>query len=273
MTVRAPSLPRLSGVVRAGAALAGGHVATEGAVVLAYHDVGDDPSNRTDHYVSPAQLRRQLTTAVDMGVRFVDLVTLTEAFLSGQPVDGLAAVVFDDGLVGVHRHALPVLADLGLTATVFAVTSGLGSSPPWWRGAARLMTRGELAEVAGAGFAVASHTRTHPSLPGLDATGLADELVGARHELQDLVQTPVDLLAYPFGHHDARVREAVAAAGYAAGFSFLNGRITAGLDRFRLPRITMWAGQGRARLAYHLARSSRSWPDTQSDVVGGPGAE
>lgn len=265
-------LARLSGVVRAGAALAGGRVATGGAVVLAYHDVGNDPCNSTDHYVSPAQLRRQLTTAADVGLRFVELVTLTEAFLSGERVDGLASVAFDDGLVGVHRHALPVLADLGVPGTVFAVTRGLGSPPPWWRGASRLMDRRELAEVAGAGFAVASHTRTHRSLPGLDATALADELVGARRELQDLVQAPVDLLAYPFGHHDARVREAVAGAGYAAGFSFLNGRITAGLDRYRLPRITMGSGQGRARLAYHLVRSSRSWPDTQSDAVGGPEA-
>ncbi len=267
------SLARLSGAVRAGAALAGGRMATRGAVVLAYHDVGDDPSNRTDYYVSPAQLRRQLTTAADAGLRFVDLATLTQAFLSGQPVDGLAAVAFDDGLAGVHRHAVPVLAHLGLPATVFAVTQGLGSPPPWWRGAARLMTRRELAEVAGAGLAVAAHTRTHPSLPGLDATALADELVGARHELQDLVQAPVDLLAYPFGHHDARVREAAAVAGFAAGFTFLNGRVSPGLDPFRLPRFTMWSGQGRARLIYHLARSARSWPDTQSDIMGGPGAD
>ncbi|MDP9020793.1 MAG: hypothetical protein M3N25_08325, partial [Actinomycetota bacterium] len=60
--------------------------------------------------------------------------------------------------------------------------------------------------------------------------------------------------------------------GYRAGYSFLNGRITAGLDRYRLPRITMGRGQGRPRLAYHLVRSSRSWPDTQSDAVGGPEA-
>lgn len=269
MTVSATSLARLRGVVRAGVALAGGRVVTEGAVVLAYHDVGDDPSGGGDYYVSPAQLRRQLATAADVGVRFVPLATLTEAFLSGEPVDGLAAVVFDDGLVGVHRHALPVLADLGVPATVFAVTRGLGSPPPWWRGAARLMTGGELAEVARAGVAVASHTRTHRSLPALGASALADELVGARHELEDLVQAPVDVLAYPFGHHDSRVRDAVAGAGYAAGFSFLNGRVTAGLDRFRLPRITMWSGQGRARLAYHLIRPAGSWPDTQSDVVCG----
>lgn len=269
MTVSAASLARLSGVARAGLALAGRGVATEGAVVLAYHDVGDDPANRTDYYVSPTQLRRQLTTAADVGVRFVPLATLTETFLAGEPVDGLGTVVFDDGLVGVHRHALPLLCELGVPATVFAVSRGAGSAPSWWPGAARLMTRAELAEVAGAGCTVASHTRTHRSLPGLDATALADELVGARRELEDLVQAPVDLLAYPFGHHDGRVREAVAGAGYRAGFSFLNGRITAGLDRYRLPRLTMWSGQGRSRLAYHLSRPPASWPDTQPEAVTG----
>jgi peptidoglycan/xylan/chitin deacetylase (PgdA/CDA1 family) len=115
--------------------------------------------------------------------------------------------------------------------------------------------------------AIASHTRTHPSLPSLSPSALGEELAGSRRYLEDLVGAPVDLFAYPFGHHDPTVREAVAAAGYRAGYSFLNGRITAGLDRYRLPRLNMWSGQGRSRLAYHLARPPASWPPTQLETV------
>lgn len=267
MSALGVGLGRTLGLAGAGAALSGVRVRIGGAVVLAYHDVGDDPGNRTEFYLSPRQLRSQLTTAVRLGYRFVDLSALIQAWLTGAPVDGLAAVVFDDGLVGVHRHALPVLSDLSVPATVFTVTEAMGSSPPWWRGADRVMTPGELCEVAGAGVRIASHTRRHPSLPGLSADLLRDELAGARTLLEDLTQSPVRLMAYPFGHHDARVREAAGDAGYLAGFSFLNGRITAGLDRYRLPRLNMGSGQGTARLAYHLVRPARSWPDTQAESV------
>jgi len=75
----------------------------------------------------------------------------------------------------------------------------------------------------------------------------------------------MDLFAYPFGDYDSEVCHVVDAAGYRAAFTFLNGRIVPGLDRLRLPRLNMWAGQNHGRLAYHLARSVTSWGDTQPD--------
>jgi peptidoglycan/xylan/chitin deacetylase (PgdA/CDA1 family) len=129
------------------------------------------------------------------------------------------------------------------------------------------MTQGELAEAVQAGCALAAHTTDHLSLPGLGSAALREQLDGGRARLEDIGGQPVDLIAYPFGHHDARVREAAEVAGYRAGFSFLNGRIQDGQDRFMLPRFTMHAGHSRARLAFHLARPASSWPDHQRDVV------
>jgi peptidoglycan/xylan/chitin deacetylase (PgdA/CDA1 family) len=264
--LRGSSMGRLIGAVGALRLLGGGKVRVPGAIVFAYHDVGDDPSNTTDYFVSPATLRAQLSWALEWGLRFVDLSVLTSAAQRGAELDGLAAIVFDDSLVGVHHHAMPVLVDLGLPATVFTVSGALGTSPPWWSGAARVMTRDEILELTAAGFRIQSHTRTHPSLPLLDDWAASREIVDSRAELEDLVRAPVDLFAYPFGHYDRRARAVVAEAGYQAGYSFLNGRITPGLDMYRLPRLNMWAGQTRLRLAYHLARPASSWPDHQPDV-------
>ncbi|HUF84538.1 MAG TPA: hypothetical protein VMQ81_08110, partial [Acidimicrobiia bacterium] len=72
---------------------------------------------------------------------------------------------------------------------------------------------------------------------------------------------------YPFGHHDDGVRAVARRVGYRAGFTFLNGRVEGGLDRYRLPRLTMYEGHTRAMLAYHLARPASSWPDHQVDRV------
>jgi peptidoglycan/xylan/chitin deacetylase (PgdA/CDA1 family) len=214
--------------------------------------------------------RDQLSAARDWGLEFVDVATLIDALVAGESVDGLTAVTFDDALRGVREHALPVLAELGITATVFVVADALGTDPTWYPGSERVLTEAELRDVVAAGHRIGSHTLTHASLPAIDDAALRSELADSRDQLSDLTSAPVDLLAYPHGHHDARVRSAAASAGYRAGFTFFNGRVTTGIDPFKLPRLTMSATHTRSRLAYHLARPSSSWPDHQVDTPGDP---
>jgi peptidoglycan/xylan/chitin deacetylase (PgdA/CDA1 family) len=247
--------------------LVGGSLHTNGAVVFAYHDVGPEAS-KADFFVTDQMLREQLSAARDWGLEFVDLATLVDALLTGERVDGLTAVTFDDALLGVREHALPVLAELGITATVFVVADALGRDPSWYPESERVLTADELRDVVAAGHRIGSHTLTHASLPAIDDAVLRSELAGSREKLSDLTSVDVDLLAYPHGHHDPRVRNVAAQAGYRAGFTFFNGRVTDGLDPFKLPRLTMSATHTRSRLAYHLARPSWSWPDHQVDVPG-----
>lgn len=258
-----PLRRRLRAAATTARILAGGRAEPPGAVVFAYHNVDDD-AGATDLYsVTPARLRAQLGAAQRAGVRFIDLGELTGKFLAGDSLDGLGAVAFDDGLVGVHHHALPVLVELRVPATVFVVTDVVGSSPPWWPNMARTMTRRELEEVMAADIRVAAHSRTHPSLVGLDERRLRIEVQDARNLLQDVAQAPVELFGYPFGNHDAAARAAVGEAGYKGAFTFVNGRVVPGMDRLRLPRLTMGPHHGLLRMAYHLARPADTWPDTQ----------
>jgi peptidoglycan/xylan/chitin deacetylase (PgdA/CDA1 family) len=235
--------------------------------VLTYHDVTGDPEN-TIEQVSPIALRTQLAAAVRWGVRFVPLPELSERFLRGDSVDRLGAITFDDALVGVHRSAVGILAELGLPATVFVVTDRLGvAEPDWYPGSARVMTVDELREVARAGIDIQSHSRTHADLPRLDSRSLDRELGGSRADLSDLLGRDIAYLAYPFGHYDDRVRSAARQAGYRAAFTFRNARIELGLDPYRLPRVSMPADAGRLRLAYTLARPPWSFPDHQLAAV------
>ncbi|HEY4397384.1 MAG TPA: polysaccharide deacetylase family protein [Acidimicrobiia bacterium] len=258
---------RAAGVVRGTAAMAGWRPRPRGASVLTYHDVTDDPAKPTEQ-VTPAALQAQLTTALHWGLRFVPLPDLSERVLRGEPVDGLAAITFDDALVGVHRNAMGVLAELDLPATVFVVTDRLGTEEPvWYPGSDRVMTIDELREVAAAGVDVQSHTRTHADLPSIRGAALDEELAGSRAALGDLLGREVEYLAYPFGHYDSHVRTAARDAGYRAAFTFRNGRVVPGLDPYRLPRLPMWTGASRFRLAYNLARPPWSFPESQVDSV------
>jgi len=252
------------GAVSALAALVGRGVHTSGAIVLAYHDVADgasaDGASAAEFTVSPARLRAQLESALGWGLRFVDADSLVDDLRAGRAVDGLAAITFDDGLVGVHEHALAVLRDLGLPATAFVVGAGWGERPEWSPRDRRTMTLPELRDLVAAGVRIGSHGVSHRSLPQLDPVGVGRELADSRASLEELSGVPVDLLAYPFGDHSAAVRVAAADAGYRAAFGFANGRVVTGSDVYALPRLCMSGRQRRARLAYHLARPPGSWP-------------
>ena len=260
-----PAAPRT--LLRAVRVAAGRPVRGTGAVVLAYHDIRLTPGG---YHVTPAQLAQHIGLVRSAGLRLVPVAALVDALAAGDDVRDLAAVTFDDALLGVAELALPVLRRLDVPATVFAVAERLGCEPDWTTGERRTLSADELRDLVGApGIALGSHTATHRSLPSLDDDELLAELAGARATLVGLIGPPVDLLAYPFGHHDDRVRQAARAAGYRAGFTFLNGRVIAGQDAFRLPRLTMGTHHSRARWAHHLGRPADSWPDTQLPAVRG----
>jgi peptidoglycan/xylan/chitin deacetylase (PgdA/CDA1 family) len=105
-------------------------------LILSYHRVSLD--FRTDAadslpslLVAADTMRRQLAQLA----RTCDVVPLDDALrilselpraLRG-PARDYAVVTFDDGYVGVHDHALPVLAELRMPATVFMATGFAGT--------------------------------------------------------------------------------------------------------------------------------------------------
>lgn len=248
------------GLAHAAASFVGRPLPTAGlgAAVLCYHDVGTEP-NPPEYSVTPGQLRAQLEAVLGWGLRVVELSEIVARLAAGGDLDGLAAVTFDDGLLGVLDAALPVLEDLEIPATVFVVTDLQGVPVPFWPGAARTLTAEELHTLAAAGIRLGSHSCTHASLPDVDDDTLRHELVGSRAAIAELTGAAPEMLAYPFGHQDTRVRCMTAEAGYRAAFTFSFGRVVPGTDPYAIPRFCMGAGHHRARLAYHLARPPQAW--------------
>lgn len=231
-----------------------------GAAVLCYHDVGTDPANHTDYYVSPDRFRDHLEWIADWGLTVVPLAEIVDRLVAGRSLDGLVAITFDDGLVGLHTHVAPILESRRVPATVFVVADVLGIDPPFWPGANRTLSDAELRALAATGLvSFGSHTCTHVSLPDVTPDVRRQELVGSRTRLESIVGTPIDLLAYPSGHHDAEVEHATAAAGYRAAFTFSFGRAIPSTDPFAIPRFCIGPDHDAFRLARQLARPVAAW--------------
>lgn len=88
-----------------------------------------------------------------------------------------------------------------------------------------IMTWDQVRALAKAGMAVESHTRHHRVLDTLDDAALREELIGSRRDLEYALGRPVQAIAYPVGRpiQQARIRAAIADAGYRVGFANSGG--------------------------------------------------
>jgi peptidoglycan/xylan/chitin deacetylase (PgdA/CDA1 family) len=239
-------------------------------LVLAYHAVSERwPA---DLSVTPERFAAQLTLLTERGYRGA---TLQQA-LSDPPAEKTVAVTFDDGFRSVATLAFPILRRHGLPATVFVPTDHVGTGEPmrWpgidqWLGGEHepeLLPLGwdELAMLAGAGWEVGSHTRSHPRLTRIDDAGLEDELRGSRESCERRLSLPCRTLAYPYGDHDRRVVAAARAAGYEAACTLPEDFRSD--DVLRTPRVGVYHGDGddvfRLKISPWMRRARRSpmWP-------------
>lgn len=219
-------------------------------LALAYHGVAAVPLRHDPHrlFTSPRALRRHARRLRAYGYRFVTVGELARR-VTADGGEGCAALSFDDGFADSLGS---VLAELGLPATVFAVSGWLGGEHPDVPGAS-IMTAPELRALHAAGVEIGGHTVTHPDLTTLPPDRQFEELATCRHQLEAIVDAPVETAAYPYGAADEVTRAACAAAGYRAAVRVL-GR-GSWSNPFDLPRQDMLNGCSTAGL--RLKRTGR----------------
>ena len=210
-----------------------------GVPILMYHQVGPHrPGSRLNRWrVTEADFERHLALLARRGYRGIALRDL----LDDPAGDGgrRAVLTFDDGFDGVRTLALPRLARLGFSSTVFAVAGKPGGTNDWDGEVPgdRLLDGAGLRELASAGMEIGSHGLRHRALPGLPADEVRRETVESRARLEDLLGAPVTTFCYPYGAFDDRSVEAVREAGYRAATVIRSGIPPDLSDPFRLRRV------------------------------------
>lgn len=197
--------------------------------------------------------RRRLVVDLDLALAWIDR--------RGRLPRRMSAVTFDDGFVSVFEHAWPVVRDLRLPITVFLVAgtlTGPGRPVDWVDDPPatplRTMTLAQALEMQDGGAVIGSHSYAHANLTELSDEGCVRDLRESRELLSELFGTPVDLLAYPRGLNDARVRRCAARAGYRAAFTLPEAQEP--VDRFGVPRVGIYRGN---RIGHLALKSSRPY--------------
>jgi peptidoglycan/xylan/chitin deacetylase (PgdA/CDA1 family) len=227
-----------------------------GFPVLMYHAV----DTAVDPYavqVSPGRLRQQLQTLRRLGYRGVSMQDL---FGAGGSADRLVGLTFDDGYADFADTAVPILDELGFTATVFVVAGQLGGTNEWDDPPRRaLMRADQVRAVHAAGHEVGSHGMNHVRLVGMSAERVSHELVESKAVLEEIIESPVSGFCYPYGVLDPRtVRQVQDVYDYACGVAVRPSGNRWAIPRFHVGQrdTPLWIA---AKLALRPARERFQW--------------
>lgn len=215
-------------------------------LVLMYHSVSPYDEDPYEVTVSPERFEQHMRWLFERGMRGVAMGELLGAAVEGR-ARRLVGLTFDDGYEDFLTYALPVLEHYGFTATVFALAGRLGGRNEWDRPGPEkaLLTASEVRRVAKSGMEIGSHGLDHVTLPEADDTQLRAETIHSRAILQDLVGQQIKGFCYPYGKLDARVVEAVRAAGYSYACAIGPSRA---IGRHAIPRTYVHDGDSSWRL-------------------------
>lgn len=209
----------------------------QAAVVLLYHHVSERTPAATS--VTPAQFAEHLQKLADEGFQVVRLDELVERVRAGEPAQSrLAAITFDDAYRSILENALPLLKQQGWPATVFVATEAVGQG-------GNIMSADDLRALEREGWLLTNHGHQHLHMVRRQPdeserawlARLREDITQAEELLaQWLEKAPPKFFAYPYGEHDAKVRELLRELGYI-GFAQRSGAVGAQVDWQNVPRI------------------------------------
>ncbi|OQD55051.1 polysaccharide deacetylase [Streptomyces phaeoluteigriseus] len=214
--------------------------------ILMYHAVAADPNDATrDLSVSPQAFAEQMALIADRGLTPLTIADLAARWRSGRPLPALPVLItFDDGYEGVHRHALPALAEHGLSATLFVTTGWLRGAYDTGGGLDTMLGWRQVRELADAGVEIGGHSHSHPQLDQLGDSALRAELTRCRDIVAGELGAPPVSFAYPYGYSSRRVRTAVRENGFAQALAVGNALARRAQGPYALRRVTVRRGTG-----------------------------
>ena len=220
--------------------------------ILLYHSVRDVPAPGFEPYTaSPDQFAGHLDRLLDRGFTPLTVGAMLALSAAGTLPAKPAVITVDDGFTDFATAAWPLLAQRGLSATLYVTAGALGRGSGWLGAAGAelaVLSAAALRDLAAAGCEIGAHSMTHPHLDCLAPDAAYAEIRDSRDALEQALGRPVDSFAYPHGYHSRVTRELVVSAGYRSAAAVRNALSHTADDRYTLARVTVTADHDVAAL-------------------------
>lgn len=219
--------------------------------VLAYSDIGTS-SVQTQH-VSRSAFNQQMHWLKAEGFMTITPKQLTEFLkFSGQIPRRSVLITFDTASLGLYQNGIPILRELGFTATVFVATNRVGDRDA--------MTWDQIRQLHENGFTIGCGGQSGRSLihraKGQSFISyfnrVESEMRLARQAIETYLNEPCLFLAYPQGDTSHLVAAMAAKLGFAAAFIRQAGDNPFFADRYGLHRYPINHGMSLEQFGQRL---------------------
>lgn len=218
--------------------------------VLIYHKI-DLPTSDVKirgAYTAPIKFERQITYLKKNGFVFYTASELIKHFSEHDkfPEKGIT-VTFDDCWKDNYLNAFPILQKLGVKATIFLVPACIGRTTDLvtadGEGKREHLSEADIVEMSAHGIEFGSHSMNHKLFHQISPQEIEYEAFESKKYIENLVQKPCSVFAYPAGFFTDLAKEALQKAGYKAAFSTVYGPETE-TDMYALNRTEILRRDG-----------------------------
>ena len=204
-----------------------------GVPVLNYHQINDEKHSAITLHVD--QFKEQMEYLHNHGYNTITLNQLYDYLQNGSDLPEKPIVItFDDGYVDNYEHALPILKEYNMKATLFMI-SDAANTPGF-------VNTAQMHQMESAGFDIQGHTNHHKILTHMDPTELPDAILGGKTSMEGILGEPINYLAYPGGFNDMLVQYVTKQSGYKMAFTVQPGTVKPGDNLYALNRLAVFQG-------------------------------
>ena len=207
--------------------------------VLCYHNLA--PQSKGRMILAAKVFEEQMRYLKNQGYRVINLKQFVEfVSLKRQLPRRSVLLTFDDGYRSFLQYAVPVLKELGFTATLFVYTDYVGAG-------GNALTWADLKKLQQEGFDIQAHSKSHGDMvrAGNESANeyekrIEAELMQPRALFQKNLGFAPDILAYPYGRQDDAVVRRAKERGYTTAFTVRRQGSPSFVDPLRIHRSQIY---------------------------------
>lgn len=226
--------------------------------ILTYHQI-EDPAPKGTPFrslrVAPDRFESHMKWLHRLGWQGLSMSELMP-YLKGERLGKVFGITFDDGYLNNLEFALPVLNDLGFSATCYLVHDLIGRTNSWDRSLGieevALMDVSEIQEWIQGGMEVGSHTLSHAHLSTLSESEAWSEIEGSKKALEDRLGLPIAHFCYPYGEFTKVHSSMAQRAGYVSATTTQRGRASLKANPWTLPRVPVHRSSSTPQLLWKM---------------------